>query len=79
MRTLAALSGIALVTLAVGAESFGSQSSARQPTVPPPVPEAVNGWREYPLRDGVVSIQPRKWRTDTVRCPCRPARVSNTS
>jgi hypothetical protein len=30
------------------------------------VPAAVNGWREYPLRDGVISIQPRKWRTDTV-------------
>jgi hypothetical protein len=33
------------------------------------VPQAVNGWREYPLRDGVVSIQPRKWRTDTVKVP----------
>ena len=33
------------------------------------VPAAVNGWREYPLRDGVISIQPAKWRTDTVRVP----------
>ena len=32
-------------------------------------PEAVNGWREYPLRDGVISIQPAKWRTDKVRVP----------
>ena len=32
------------------------------------VPAAVNGWREYPLRDGVISIQPA-WRTDTVRVP----------
>ena len=32
-------------------------------------PPAVKGWREYPLRDGVISIQPRKWRTDTVRVP----------
>ncbi|CAN0498404.1 unnamed protein product, partial [Phaeothamnion confervicola] len=23
----------------------------------PAVPEAVNGWREYPLREGVISIQ----------------------
>ena len=30
------------------------------------VPQPVNGWREYPLRDGVISIQPAKWRTDTV-------------
>lgn len=33
------------------------------------VPQAVNGWREYPLRDGVISIQPAKWRTDTVDVP----------
>ena len=34
-----------------------------------PVPAAVNGWREYPLRDGVVSIQPGKWRTDKILVP----------
>jgi hypothetical protein len=34
-----------------------------------PVPAPVNGWREYPLREGVISIQPAKWRTDTVRVP----------
>jgi len=38
------------------------------------VPAAVNGWREYPLRDGVVSIQPAKWRTDTVRVPVPPGK-----
>lgn len=36
------------------------------PPVPPPPPPAVDGWREYPLRDGVLSIQPAKWRTDTI-------------
>lgn len=35
------------------------------------VPAAVNGWREYPLREGVVSIQPRKWRTDTIDVPVK--------
>lgn len=68
MRTLATLSGIALVTLAASAESV-SQSGANQPTVAQPIPKAVNGWREFPLRDGVVSIQPAKWRTDTVSVP----------
>ncbi len=29
------------------------------------IPPAVDGWREYPLRDGVISIKPVKWRTDT--------------
>jgi len=33
------------------------------------VPQAVNGWREYPLREGVISIQPAKWRTDTINVP----------
>ena len=42
---------------------------AAAPSAAPPIPEAVNGWREYPLRDGVVSIQPAKWRTDTIDMP----------
>jgi hypothetical protein len=33
------------------------------------IPQAVNGWREYPLREGVLSIQPGKWRTDKVLVP----------
>jgi hypothetical protein len=33
------------------------------------VPAPVNGWREYPLRDGVLSIQQGPWRTDTVNVP----------
>jgi hypothetical protein len=33
------------------------------------VPQAVNGWREYPLRDGVISIQPAPWRTDKILVP----------
>ena len=76
MRTLAVFSGMTLVTLAACAESGVAPRVANQPgaaVAPPPaapqVPEAVKGWREYPLRDGVVSIQPAKWRTDTVRVP----------
>ena len=41
---------------------------------PQQVPAAVNGWREYPLRDGVISIQPAKWRTDTVNVPVPPGK-----
>lgn len=38
----------------------------------PAVPEAMNGWREYPLRDGVISIQPEgKWRTDVIDVPVK--------
>jgi len=37
--------------------------------VAPAVPEAVNGWREYPLRDGVIQIQQAKWKTETIDIP----------
>lgn len=72
-RTLAGIAAsplLALVTASVSAQG-----------VTPPVPQAVKGWREYPWRDGVVSIQKTKWRTDKIavpvpagkgleRCPC---------
>lgn len=39
---------------------------------PHAAPEPVNGWREYPLRDGVISIQSdQKWRTDVVHIPVK--------
>ncbi|MBI1340463.1 hypothetical protein GC169_09705 [bacterium] len=37
--------------------------------VEPAPPEAVNGWAEYPLRDGVIRIQPQRWRTDVISIP----------
>lgn len=39
--------------------------------IPAAIPEAVKGWREYPLRAGVVSLQPRKWRTDIIDVPVK--------
>lgn len=53
-RVLVSMAAASLLTLVAHAQS---------------VPAAVKGWREYPLRDGVISIQPGKWRTDTVRVP----------
>lgn len=47
-----------------------AENAAAAPEAPA-VPEAVNGWREYPLRDGVISIQPGKWRTDVVDVPLK--------
>jgi len=60
-RTHAVLSSLS-VLLAASAVAL---SAAQQ------VPAAVNGWREYPLRDGVISIQPAKWRTDKVLVPVK--------
>jgi hypothetical protein len=58
-RTHAVLSSLSLLLAA----------SVVAASTPQQVPAAVNGWREYPLRDGVISIQPAKWRTDTVDVP----------
>jgi hypothetical protein len=52
-----------LILLALFLGCFSEPSVAQQTA---PVPPAVDGWREYPLRAGVISIQPAKWRTDTV-------------
>ena len=52
------------------AESMASQTAAMPVTAA--IPEAVNGWREYPLRDGVVAIQGEgKWRTDVIDIPVK--------
>ena len=71
-RTLTA----SLFMLAACAQHDVTKGAAAQAPAPvatapatSPVPEAVNGWREYPLRDGVVSIQPARWRTDTIDVP----------
>lgn len=71
--------GIAVVLTSLLAGAACAQQDAPKSDAAPPapataevapaVPEAVNGWREYPLRDGVVSIQPVKWRTDVVDVP----------
>ena len=58
-RAHAVLSSLALLLAA----SVVAVSAAQQ------IPAAVNGWREYPLRDGVISIQPGKWRTDKILVP----------
>ena len=67
----------ALVCAVVAASSACSQRAAETAgtktpaavVAEPAIPEAVNGWREYPLRDGVISIQPARWRTDTIDIP----------
>lgn len=60
IRTTVALSVLCMVSL--GSSFVAAQSK-------PVIPDAVNGWREYPLRDGVVTIAPAKWRTDTIDVP----------
>ncbi len=68
-RTLAVFSGASLLILGActgPAAGPGNTSPTAAAPVTPPVPVAVKGWREHPLRDGVVSLQPAKWRTDVI-------------
>jgi len=68
--TISALAGACLLLVACGgtaAEQQAAPAAAAEAT--PAVPEAVNGWREYPLRDGVLALQPGKWRTDVIDIP----------
>lgn len=76
-----------LTLLAIGAAAFLAACGGPAPAAPAPeqaaapvataeaapeaVPEAVKGWREYPLRDGVLSLQPGKWRTDSIDVPVK--------
>ncbi len=71
MKSLfAAISGLALLAAAC-AEQKPAETAAADPAPAaapeaPAVPPVVDGWREYPVRDGVISIQPAKWRTDKI-------------
>jgi hypothetical protein len=47
----------------------GPQAAAPEQPAEPARPEAVNGWRDYPLRDGVIAVQPVRWRTDSIDIP----------
>ncbi|MSO63329.1 MAG: hypothetical protein EXQ50_14790 [Acidobacteria bacterium] len=60
-----------LLVLAAWTESAIAQTAIKPaPAIAtPPIPQAVKGWRGYPLRDGVISIQRGKWRSDTVKVP----------
>ena len=68
MRTLRSSAILALVVLAACSDRPTPAPAANASPISstPAVPPVVDGWREYPLRDGVISIRPSKWRTDVV-------------
>lgn len=72
IRTLAMLAAAGLMLAActeAKAPEPAPEVAAAPATAEPEIPPVVKGWREYPLRDGVISIQPAKWRTDTIDVP----------
>jgi hypothetical protein len=73
-RIAAALCGASLILAGCGSPSAetAAPAPATDAAAAPAVPEAVDGWREYPLREGVISIQPGKWRTDVIDIKIAP-------
>lgn len=65
----------ALLLAACGPAQPAQTEAASAPTqtaaapAQPAEPEAVNGWREYLLRDGVIQVQPAKWKTESITIP----------
>lgn len=59
---LAPLAFFALALTACAPPATTTETSA----APSAVPEAVNGWREYPVRDGVIAVQPAKYQSETI-------------
>jgi len=69
--TIAALGSACLLLAACEPAAEAPAAGAAEPPAEAAadLPPAVNGWREYPLRDGVISIQPATWRTDAIDVP----------
>jgi hypothetical protein len=61
---LLALAGCGPAAVKAGSapSPFAETSAATSETIP----EAVNGWREYALRDGVIKVQPATWTSETI-------------
>lgn len=72
-KTIPAFAGAMLFCACGGpaADTPAAAPEAPAATAPaaPAAPEAVNGWREYPLREGVLSLQSARWRTDAIDVP----------
>lgn len=51
------------------ATSAGVAPEAGVAAVGPETPKPVNGWREYPLADGVIKVQPARWKSETIDIP----------
>jgi hypothetical protein len=71
MKLFAAISAAALLTACTQSTAKGDDvdPAAETAAAAPAIPEAVNGWREYPLRDGVIKTQPAKWKSETIDIP----------
>lgn len=71
------LFGAAAVAALLGActpaaeEAAAPAAPAETAAAAPAVPEAVNGWREYPVRDGVIKLEPAKWTSETIDIPVK--------
>jgi hypothetical protein len=69
--SLAAVLHVGLALTACGPQASAPAEAPQTAAAPaePAIPPAVDGWREYPLRDGVIQVQPAKWKTETITIP----------
>jgi hypothetical protein len=60
-----------LALAACGGQGAARSDAAKPETAAAPArPEADdNGWREYPLAEGVIKTHPAKWKTETIDIP----------
>jgi hypothetical protein len=68
--------GLMAAAAALGLCACGPTSPQADATAEPtrvaainPTPTPSNGWREYPLRPGVIAIEPAAFRTETIDIP----------
>jgi hypothetical protein len=64
-----ALPGLACSPQPAPEEALATPAATPVETGAAALPAPVNGWVEHPLREGVVKMQPFKWRTDVIRIP----------
>jgi hypothetical protein len=71
MRTVVIVLMMLVLSMGCAEQNEPASGSAPAPaaSAAPAIPPVVDGWREYPLREGVIAIKPVKWRTDTVKVP----------
>ncbi len=66
MKLALAASALLLAAACTQEEAAAPATPAAATPAEPAIPEAVNGWREYPLREGVSKTHPAEWKHEVI-------------
>lgn len=69
MRVFTIISLAASLSACSGETAKDATSASADSPAEEARPRAVNGWREYPLREGVIKIHASKWKSETIDIP----------